>query len=557
MTRFRLLITWLLLLIPTLLLGFGALYLLKGEEARLASSAQATAVDRVSAIAGNIELATGEVKEGLLETLQALPADSLLEQTDRLEEWKRSNPLVRNVFVWERGRGLRYPDPEHPSSDEEADFIRRYLSLFANQAGWQEPPRDEPAAADADQVSSILQDRRELRQLAKSAPAAAESAAAPAAPAALAGSSGWRSWFSDNRLHLLGWYEGGGSSERVGVEVEMMALLSRLLGNFPAAPADGETYALLDDNGAVFHQVGSLEILAESQPLASVTIASLPHWRVSAYGQSGSGAAGGSFRLIASLLVGTFVVAILLGGSLLLWQAHRNQLDARQKTSFVSNVSHELKTPLTTIRMYAELLGEKRIADPVKQQNYLQTIIRESQRLTRLVNNVLDFSRLEQGRKEFAHEPLDLAELLHQQLDSQLLRLEEAGMQLLRSIEVAEAPIASDRDALEQIVLNLLDNAIKYAADGKILTVELQPQKGGWVVRFKDQGPGIPAAHRRQVFEKFHRVDASLTARQPGSGLGLSIARQLAEGLGGTLAFCPNAGGGACFELTLPARRLP
>lgn len=553
MTRFRLIITWLLLLIPTLLLGIGALYLLEGEEARLASSTQATALDRVSAIAGNIELAIGEVKEGLLETLQALPGDPLLGQSDRLEEWKRSNPLVRNVFVWERGRGLRYPDPEHPSSDEEADFIRRYLSLFSNQAGWQEPPRDEPAAAMTDQASSILQERRELRQLAKSAPVAAESAAVPAAPAAPVGSSGWRPWFADNRLHLLGWHEEGGSPVRVGLEVEMMALLSRLLGNFPAATSEGETYALLDDNGAVFHQVGPLEIVVESQPLASVTIASLPHWRVAAYGQGGAGVAG-SFRLIASLLVGTFVIAILLGGSLLLWQAHRNQLDARQKTSFVSNVSHELKTPLTTIRMYAELLGEQRIADPAKQQNYLQTIIRESQRLTRLVNNVLDFSRLEQGRKEFAREPLDLAELLHRQLDSQLLRLEEAGMQLVRSIEVAEAPLASDRDALEQIVLNLLDNAIKYAADGRLLTVELQPQKGDWVVRFKDQGPGIPAAHRRQVFEKFHRVDASLTARQPGSGLGLSIARQLAEGLGGSLDFCPNAGGGACFELTLPAR---
>lgn len=557
MTRSRLLIAWLLLLIPTLLLGSAALYLLKGEEARLASSAQATAVDRASAIAGNIDLAIGEVKEGLLETLQALPADNLLGQTDRLEEWKRGNPLVRNVFVWEQGRGLRYPDPEQPSSDEEAAFIRRYLSLFSNQAGWQEPDQDEPAAAVADQVSSILQERRELRQLAKSAPAAAESAAALAAPAAPAGSSGWRSWFADNRLHLLGWYEGAGSAERVGVEVEMMALLSRLLGNFPVAPADGETYALLDDNGAIFHQVGTLEIVSESRPLASVNIASLPHWRVVAYGQAAAGVTAGSFRLIASLLVGTFVVAIALGGSLLLWQAHRNQRDARQKTSFVANVSHELKTPLTTIRMYAELLGERRIGDPAKQQSYLQTIIRESQRLTRLVNNVLDFSRLEQGRKEFAREPVDLAALLHQQLDSQLLRLEEAGMQLLRSIEVSEAPIASDRDALEQIVLNLLDNAIKYAASGKSLTVALQPGKGSWVVRFQDRGPGIPAAHRRQVFEKFHRVDASLTARQQGSGLGLSIARQLAEGLGGSLDFCPNAGGGACFELTLPARRLP
>jgi len=113
--------------------------------------------------------------------------------------------------------------------------------------------------------------------------------------------------------------------------------------------------------------------------------------------------------------------------------------------------------------------------------------------------------------------------------------------------------IESDRDALEQIVLNLIDNAIKYAAEGETLTVDFQQRGGQWVVQVKDHGPGIPTAHRQQIFTKFHRVDASLTARQQGSGLGLSIARQLAEGLGGSLSFCPNQGGGSCFELTLPA----
>ena len=173
------------------------------------------------------------------------------------------------------------------------------------------------------------------------------------------------------------------------------------------------------------------------------------------------------------------------------------------------------------------------------------------------MNNVLDFSRLEEGRKEFSRVELDLAALLHQQLDSQLMRIEDAGMHLIRKIDVASALIVSDRDALEQIVLNLIDNAIKYAADGESLTVGLEQKKGQWIVRIKDQGPGIPTTHRQQIFTKFHRVDNSLTARQQGSGLGLSIARQLAEGLGGNLCFCPNDGGGSCFELTLPARSEP
>jgi len=552
MTRLRLITTWLLLLVPTLMLGLGALYLLKGEEDRLASSARAAAGDRSAAISGNLDLAIAEVKDGLLETLRSLPQEDLARQADLLEEWKRGNPLVRNVFIWERGRGLRYPDPEMPSSDEEADFIRRYRSLFASQAAWQGPPGDIAAKTGADQASSILLERRELRELAKQAPTSADITGATATAAAKAGASGWRPWFADNSLHLIGWCEWTGRLQRIGVEVEMMALMGRLLGNFPAAPPDTETYALIDGNGAIFHQVGHLEITPDSQPLATATIAGLPHWMVAAYANNPDGAAGGSFLLLASLLIGTFVVAILLGGSLLLWQAHRNQLDAWQKTSFVSSVSHELKTPLTTIRMYAELLGEKRIEDPDKQRSYLKVIIRESQRLTRLVNNVLDFSRLEQGRRKFAREEVDLAALLHGLLDSHLVRIEEAGMQLVRQIEATSALIESDRDALEQIVLNLIDNAIKYAASGKLLRVELQSQQGRWLVRISDQGPGIPSGHRQQIFDKFHRVDTSLTARQQGSGLGLSIARQLAEGLGGALVFCPNTSGGACFQLTLP-----
>lgn len=554
MTRFRLMTTWLLLLIPTLILGLGALYLLKGEEARLASSAKASASDRIEAIAGNIDLAVAEVKDGLVETLAILPHEDFRPLTDLLEEWKRSNPLVRNVFVWEQGRGLRYPDPERPSSDEEADFVRRYLSLFSHRSAWRQPPVDEAPAVGRDQASGILSERKELRQLAKQAPVAA-GISAPAESAAMQdGTSGWRPWFDDNRLHLLGWYEWHGETRRIGVEVEMMALLSRLLGNFPADPPYGETYALIDDSGAIFHQVGPLEISNGSGLLATVAIGSLPHWQVRAYSNPEGGLVGSGFLLISSLLVGSFVIAILLGGSLLLWQAHSNQRDARQKTSFVSNVSHELKTPLTTIRMYAELLGENRITDRAKQQHYLQTIIRESQRLTRLVNNVLDFSRLEQGHKNFSRVEIDLAALVNRVLDGQLPRIEDAGLRLTRQIPGTKILLESDRDALEQIVLNLVDNAIKYAAQGKVLAVELQPQNGGWRLRIMDNGPGIPAAHRRQVFDKFHRVDASLTTRQQGSGLGLSIARQLAEGLGGSLSLCPHHEGGACFELFLPEK---
>ncbi len=545
-------IACLLLLVPTLLLGLGALQLLRQQEQTLQQRGQATASDRALAIAGNIDLAVGEVLDGLQQTLQQLPQTG---QTEALESWKRSNPLVRNVFIWQSGRGLLHPDPAQPTSAEEGDFIRRYQSLFSSQTSWRPPQADQPQSTPLAASSDLYQERQKLRDLATEAPAAAvsEMAAAPA-PDTGRGESGWRPWFADNRLHLLGWYQSTATGQRIGLELEMMALLGRLLSNLPPAPPAGESYQLIDGNGEVFHQTGGLlKNDLGSLELARVELSSLPHWQVRIIADAHLTAAGqSSFLLITSLLVGSFVVCILAGGGLLLWQAWQKAREARQKTSFVSNVSHELKTPLTSIRMYAEMINEQHNLDE-RTDRYLQVIVKESERLTRLVNNVLDFSRLEQGRRSYRQQRLDLVELLQQLLDQQLPRINDAGLKLLRTLPETPAAIISDRDALEQIILNLLDNAIKYAAAGKELQVELQRVEKNWRLCIRDQGPGIKQEHLQKIFDKFHRIDDRLSAPVQGTGLGLSIARQLAEGLGGTLECHNNKSSGASFILNLPA----
>jgi signal transduction histidine kinase len=358
-------------------------------------------------------------------------------------------------------------------------------------------------------------------------------------------------WFSDNRLHFLAWAEAAPGGRRYGVEVESLVLLSRLAQVLPVPPPAGQTWALLDDSGRVFSQTGPAVVGALTPQLAGVSLGPiLPHWQVVAYG-SPAGVAGG-LRLVSGLLVGTFVAAILFGGTLLLWQARRHLADARRKTSFVSNVSHELKTPLTTIRMYAELLAEDRVREESKVRHYLRVIVAESERLTRLVNNVLDFSRLEQGRKNYVTTVVDLGGVVDGVLETQALRLRDQGMELERRLPAEPTWVRTDRDALEQALLNLLDNALKYAADGKWLGVEVFQGNGSAEVAVSDRGSGIPSAHRRRLFEKFHRVDDSLTARQPGSGLGLSIARQLMRAVGGDVSYRPREGGGATFIIRLP-----
>jgi signal transduction histidine kinase len=226
--------------------------------------------------------------------------------------------------------------------------------------------------------------------------------------------------------------------------------------------------------------------------------------------------------------------------------------DARRKTSFVSNVSHELKTPLTTIRMYAELLDEGRIEEAEKRSRYLQIIVSESQRLTRLVNNVLDFSRLEQKRKHYHLTSLPLAEVLGQVLDGQAMRLSQAGVELTYHPPNQTLTVKADRDALEQVFLNLVDNAIKYAADGGKLVVELQPKDKTVHALFMDSGPGIPTSQQKRIFQQFERVNNNLTCNQPGCGLGLSIARKLLQDMDGSLHYRQREGGGACFIVKLP-----
>lgn len=629
----RILVYWLLLLIPALGVGLGAIVLLRREQARLADRAayadearRAAVTARVRLIAENVELLVGDVENGLLDLLAADPAGDADGLLDRLE---KSNPLVRTAFRCAPDGAVLRPAPDQ-ANDDGRGFLRRFGARLRESPPWRNaaatslPNYTAPGSAplqrqvaakkEADEyrarqqvaanVSKVQSARRDVQALAKSSYAdAARSESGRAAPDRMSSGSvlerpgsgvaasarpvepqaeeqdyrlsgasaaysvddketlnlgerrGWLPLRVDGRLHLLGWVRPAGAAGVRGVELELAALISRLGGALPGEISGEEGYALRDEQGRVLHQAGA--VARAASPTITVPLAQdlLPGWDVVAFvpAATGDGAENGGIFLVSSLLVGIFVAAIVAGGSLLLWQARRSEAEAAQKTSFVANVSHEFKTPLTTIRLYAELLEQGRVRDAAQSGEYLRTIGRETQRLARLVGNALDFSRLEQGRKKYAREPLDLRAELVRLLDTQAPRLAEAGLTLKRDLPAGPHAATTDRDAFEQIVLNLLDNAAKYGAAGGEVTVELAGRPaGGAVVRVLDRGPGVPPEHRDRIFEKFHRVDDTLTAEKTGAGLGLSIARQLARGLGGELRHLPRDGGGASFVLELP-----
>ncbi len=368
--------------------------------------------------------------------------------------------------------------------------------------------------------------------------------------------TGWIPWFSDNRLYILGWVQPIPEGIVFGVELEMMTLLSRLVTDFPINSRDGTVMVLMDDNGNPIHRTGTLS--GDQDPAANDAVARvdvshhLPHWTLGVYVDKKAISGTRSFLALSLILIGILITAILSAGVLITRLTLEQIKDARQKTSFVAAVSHELKTPLTSIRMYAELLLSKRVIDSSKKQGYLEVIVTESERLTRLINNVLDFGKLEQGKKEYRPVNFDMAGFLKDLIHTNRIRLQKTGLKVITEFAPGPFPVSTDRDAMEQVVLNLLDNALKYAGKGEFIKFILDKTPDTVRLTIQDDGPGIDPSSRKRIFEKFYRTDNSLTAAQPGSGLGLSITRQMLRDLGGDIILDPDIKQGAGFTIRIP-----
>jgi signal transduction histidine kinase len=593
----RIYLYWALLLIPTLAAGVVALRLLQREQASLSRRSEQVDEARRSAlsararlVAENLELLAGDVETGLLDALAEVPSTQL---EAFLARWPKENPLVRTAFLCTPGGELIRPGPGE--SDEAArGFRRRFTLLFGNSRPWQSVPeqthapyespsslKSESWASDSDKATantfSVRKARQEVQSLARSSAVPRRSdpgAQAPAfdeqklyVPAERAQSAprfserrGWRRAELEKSLRVLGWLQSASDGRVRGIELDLASLAPRLASSLPQDLAEGETIVLRDEQGREMGRCGARGSTSTSVLQVPINSQVLQGWRVEAQLQVASivKSSDGGFFIVGGLLVGTFVVAILAGGSLLFWQARASARELQQKTSFVSNVSHEFKTPLTTIRLYSELLEQQRVADPAMRSEYLRTIGRETERLARLVNNVLDFSRLEQGRKQYRLEDLDLLPELDRILSAQRPRLAEAGLALSYQPPAAATMARIDRDAFEQILLNLIDNSCKYASEGGVLELDFTTAAPNTLaLRLRDRGPGVPTEERERIFEKFHRVDNRLTTGKSGAGLGLSIARQLARGQGGELSCHARDGQGASFILTLPSATPP
>lgn len=231
----------------------------------------------------------------------------------------------------------------------------------------------------------------------------------------------------------------------------------------------------------------------------------------------------------------------LLAAFAIVSAARRAEALSRQKSAFVSAVSHELRTPLTTVRMHAEMLEEGLVSEERRPKVYRE-LVRESVRLAKLVDNVLSLSKLEEGRRPLNRSEGDLRGHVREVVEGQRRFVEERGFELNGPEIGGAVEVVFDRQAIEQIVVNLIDNAVKYGeGEEKVIDVRVEPP--GTIV-VADRGPGIPASERARVFERFYRVEREEHAHAPGTGIGLALVAELAAAHGGRASVAVREGGG-------------
>lgn len=313
------------------------------------------------------------------------------------------------------------------------------------------------------------------------------------------------------------------------------------------------TLAVYDDTGTIVTATQPVkETRAEMKiPLGFV----FPRWHIGARSQGLTTDEVGRRYLLTNLSLTLVMTGLIIGGLVFALRAASREMKLSQmKTDFVSNVSHELRTPLSSIRVFGELQRMGHVKDPGRVRDYGEFIETESRRLTQLINNILDFSRIESGQKSYNFTEADISEIVFDTLKTFAIRLQQDGFVV--RVEVPELPLERamvDPEAIAQVIVNLLDNAVKYSGTAREIVVRLGQRGGQVTIAVSDQGIGIPPNEREKIFERFHRVSTGLVHDVKGSGLGLSLVKHIVEAHGGRVALSSELGRGSTFTVHLPA----
>lgn len=491
---------------------------------------------RLADISADIARRIDERRRLLLD-LTSRPEDS----PDFFRDAARSHSAISSFFLLDPEGELLFPPSDRPASAAEAAFLRRTEWLWRDKQFPLLAAGADPSTPAAQAGQGPL-DRSSAR-----------SSTPPAqAPANADSSSGWYAWHWDLGLHLLFW-RSLPDGRIVGAELDRSGLLADLIGLLPDSPAsDGANrIALLDADRRVIYQWGDYTPADGESPLATLPLEPpLAAWSLAIYGPPPLPSAGFAADALPFWTgLAALALAVVGLGVYVYRESSRELREAAQRVSFVGQVSHELKTPLTNIRMYAELLERELDEDDSEARRDLGVIVSESGRLSRLIANILTFSRRDRDTLRLRPLPGDLDAVLRGVAEQFRPLLSAKGVRIELDLG-APGEVPFDRDAVEQILANLIGNVEKYAASGGLLRLSSRREGSRSTVTVADAGPGVPPAERAKIFLPFYRVSDRLTDGVAGTGIGLALARDLARLHGGDLVLLPSERG-ACFQLTL------
>jgi signal transduction histidine kinase len=422
-------------------------------------------------------------------------------------------PLIETSFLVSKTGEVKIPDSLRPELQSESDreFLRRTASIWSrgNSLG--------------------------IQHLDESGHASVAQAAA---------SQGWHVWYHQDGPHWLCWQRATDGST-AGFEMERMAFLSRLVGGMKTADVAG-CIRLVSPDGEILMQEGSF--YPGEKETALVTLpCTVPmqhwHWQFFAASGAGQGPAAWSYLLAFGGMAALFAAV----GLLVCHGYQRDLREASQRVSFVNQVSHELKTPLTNIRLYVDLARE---SAGVEGNSLLDVVEEETSRLSRMIHNVLTFARHEKKALDLHPTSGDLGAVVSRAVEIWRPLLARKNIAIVIE-NTLKQPACFDPDAVEQILGNILSNVEKYAASATQVEIKMAAKQKHVELSVQDDGPGISKQELPHVFDAFYRSRNDLTEGVSGTGLGLSIARALAVAQGGRLDVIEIARG-ACFVLSLP-----
>lgn len=476
----------------------------------------------------------------------------------------RSEPMARQILVLDPEGRLVYPSTSIPLNESEREFLLNARDLLAdrdlirisepgNAASSYAAPDQRRQTVDLQQKASPLEQQVAPRNQAYAIP-----------PTEGEQPEGWYVWYFGRGAHLIFWQRVA-SDHVVATLLERPRWMADLISALPATVADrpartsveSARIRLVDSVGRPVYQWGAYEPADEAIPFAETAVSKpLTTWRLQALVPDDlvTGARSSVYFNLASGLGASIVGIAVLG--VFFWREYSREVrEAARRVSFVNQVSHELKTPLTNIRMYADLLEQDLATiepdESAQPSNRLRVIVSESQRLSRLIGNVLTFSRQQRRTLTLRPVPGCVDDVVRHVIEQFTPALDRLDIEVNLNLSAGDT-VNLDVDAVEQILVNLINNVEKYAADGKRLDISTSRSGNAAIIRVSDHGPGIPITQQDSIFQPFYRVsDRPVDAA--GTGIGLSIARELARLHGGDVRLEPvEVGATFRVELRLP-----